>query len=61
MFLIKILIIYLITFGFVLLIHRLSLKEGVERAIVFFSECSEEDFEELIDLRKEVQDDCDKC
>ena len=55
MFLIKLIIIYSIITGLIYLIHKVALKEGIERAIVFFSECSEEDFEELIDLMKEVQ------
>ena len=55
MFLIKLIIIYSIISGLIFLIHKVALKEGVERAIVFFSECSDADFEELIDLRKEIQ------
>ena len=57
MFLIQYIIIFIIIFLYTYFVYKIAKYESVKDTIQFFIDCSEEDFNELKDLREDNKND----
>lgn len=58
MLLMQNLILFIIIFLYTYFVYKISLYEGIKSAIDFFTDCSDEDFNELCELREDNKNDC---